>query len=295
MTFATNAEVSIYYETFGDASRPALLMVNGLGSQCINFDVEFCQMFVDRGFFVIRFDNRDVGLSTKFDAFTPHFMDVVTALKEGRTPIVAYKLSDMANDAVAVLDALGIERAHVMGTSLGGMIVQQLAIDHETRLLSMTSVMSTTGDTDVGHPSPEVAALFYGPRSLDRETVISNRVEHDRRCASPAVFDAERVARRTASAFDRSFSPLGVARQLCAVTASGSRTAALRNVRVPTLVLHGDHDRLIDISGGVRTARCIPGAKFVAIEGMGHDVPPAFWERLVDLISEHALEASRRN
>ena len=289
MTYATSANVSIYYETFGEATSPALLMVNGLGAQCINFDVELCQLFVDRGFFVIRFDNRDVGLSTQFDEFTPSFIDVVTALREGRVPSVPYRLSDMANDAVTVLDALHIERAHVMGTSLGGMIVQQMAIDHPNRLLSMTSIMSTTGDTDVGHPSPAVAVLFYGARSTERATVIANRVELDRLCGSPDAFDAARVARRSATAFDRSFSPLGVARQLCAVTASGSRSTALRNVTVPTLVLHGDHDGLINISGGIRTAECIPGARFVALEGMGHDFPPAYWEQLTTLISTHAF------
>src|SRR5271170_1388342 len=163
MAIAQNRLVEIYYETFGDARDPALLLINGLGSQCINFDVEFCEKFVARGFFVIRFDNRDVGLSTNFNQVLPDLFSVLEAVKDGVEPKVAYRLTDMANDALAVLDALGIERAHVAGWSIGGMIAQQLAIDHPDRLLTMTSNMSSTGDPDVGQASPEALSIILGP------------------------------------------------------------------------------------------------------------------------------------
>jgi pimeloyl-ACP methyl ester carboxylesterase len=291
MPFATNGSVEVFYETFGSPGDETLLLVNGLGSQCINYDVEFCQMFVDRGFFVIRYDNRDVGLSSKLDDLTPKLSDVVTALRNGRAPDVPYHLSDMATDAVAVLDALDVETAHVAGVSMGGMIVQQLAIDHPTRLRSMTSIMSTTGDRDVGQASPEAAALFYAPPGQDRATVIAQS-QALQRLTSPTLFDPDRVARRVGDAFDRCFCPLGVARQLAAVIASGSRTQSLRGVDVPTLVIHGDADGLIDISGGVRTAQCIPGARFLAVAGMGHELAPRDWATIVEAISDHARSAT---
>ncbi len=293
MPFASNGPVELYYETLGQPGDEPLLFVNGLGSQCINYDLEFCQRFVERGFFVIRFDNRDVGLSSKLDEFTPHLKDVAAALREGRAPDVPYRLSDMATDAVAVLDALDLEGAHVAGVSMGGMIVQQLAIDHASRLRSMTSIMSTTGDRDVGQASPEVAELFYAPPGQDRATVIA-RSQALQRLTSPTAFDPDRVAQRVGDAFDRCFCPRGVARQLAAVMASGSRTQSLRSVDVPTLVIHGDADALIDISGGVRTAQCIPGARFLAIAGMGHDLAPHDWATIVEAISDHARSATER-
>jgi pimeloyl-ACP methyl ester carboxylesterase len=292
LPFAHNGPVEIYYESFGDRADPVLLLVNGLGSQCISYDVQMCEMFVERHFFVVRFDNRDVGHSTKFDHFKPSIQAVITALKNGSEPDVAYHLADMADDALAVLDALGVERAHAVGMSMGGMIVQQLAIDHPERLASMTSIMSTTGDRDVGQSSPEVAALTFAPPGTDREGVIRSRQELERLFASPAFYDADRVARRAGDAFERSFNPHGVARQLAAIMASGSRTAALRDVSVPALVMHGDKDTLINISGGRRTAESIPGATFVSILGMGHDSPPALWAHWIELVSEHARSAS---
>ena len=292
MAIAHNGSVEIYYETFGDPANPALLLINGLGSQCINFDVAFCEMFVARSFFVIRFDNRDVGLSTKFNLVLPDLFAVLDAVKDGLEPKVAYRLSDMANDAIAVLDALGIERAHVAGWSIGGMIAQQLAIDHPNRLLSMTSNMSTTGDPDVGQPSPEALNIILGPSEIDRASIIQRRLDLERVIGSRAHFDAERVAQQTGDAYDRCFNLAGVARQLCAAAASGSRTVQLHGVKVPALVMHGDVDHLIDISGGVRTAESIPGAHFVVLEGMGHDLSLFYWDQLVDEISNHARAAT---
>jgi pimeloyl-ACP methyl ester carboxylesterase len=292
MPTATNGSVELYYETFGRSGNETLLLVNGLGSQCINFDVEFCQLFVDRGFFVIRFDNRDVGLSTKLDGVTPHLSDVASAMREGREPDVPYRLSDMAKDAIAVLDALNVTVAHVVGVSMGGMIVQQLAIDHPERLVSITSIMSTTGDADVGKASPEVAALFYAPPGHDRESVIARSQALDALYTSPSEYDPARTAQRVGAVFDRCFCPRGVARQLAAIMASGSRTAALRHVDLPALVLHGHADTLIDISGGVRTAEVIPRATFLSIEGMGHDLPARDWTLLAEVITTHGRAAN---
>jgi pimeloyl-ACP methyl ester carboxylesterase len=294
MPNAHNGSVDIYYETFGDPADPGLLMINGLGSQCISYSTEWCERFVARGFFAIRFDNRDVGLSAKFKHVTPDLGAVMEALRKGEEPDVAYRLGDMATDAVAVLDTLGIDRAHVMGVSMGGMIVQQLGIDHPERLASMTSVMSTTGDPDVGQATPEAFAILTGPPATSREAAIARHLEGNRIFGSPGHYDADRLAQTAGEAFDRGFHPAGVARQLTGVMASGSRSEGLRQVTVPALVMHGDADTLIDISGGRRTAECIPGARFEVMEGMGHDHPPAYWDRWIDLVADHAGVAATR-
>ena len=292
MGIASNGQVEIYFETFGDPADPTLVLVNGLGSQCINFDEEFCRRFSDRGFRIVRFDNRDVGLSTKFDRFPPNVFGVIEALADGRDPLVAYRLGDMAHDVLVVLDDLGVDRAHVAGWSLGGMIAQQLALQAPGRLLSLTSVMSTTGDTDVGQPAPEVSEIVLGPSDIDRDSIIAKRLELERIIASPGLFDDERVARQTGDAYDRCFNLAGAARQLCAVLASGSRSSALRSLKVPALVIHGDRDRFIDVSGGIRTAECLPDARLEIVQGMGHDLNPAYWDRMIELIEEHARAAS---
>jgi len=288
MPYAHHGSVDIFYETFGDPANPALLLINGLGSQCISYRGEWCERFVARGFFTIRFDNRDVGLSTKFKNVTPDMGAVMQALRDGKEPVVAYRLGDMATDAVAVLDDLGIDRAHVMGVSMGGMIVQQLAIDHPDRLSSMTSVMSTTGDPDVGQATPEAFAILTGPPATNRDSAIARHLEGNRTFGSPGHYDPDRLAEHAAEAFDRCFYPAGVARQITGVLASGSRSEGLRQVTVPALVMHGDADTLIDISGGRRTAECIPGARFEVLEGMGHDYPPAYWDRWIDLVADLA-------
>ncbi len=279
MAFAQNGKAEIFYETFGDASDPTLALVNGLGSQCINYRDEWCERFVAKGLHVVRIDNRDVGLST-------HFSDVPS-------DEVAYTLSDMAADVICVLDALGVDRGHVMGLSMGGMIVQTLAIEHSDRLHSVTSVMSTTGEPDVGRASDEAQARLFGPAATDRTSAIANHLEGLRIWGSPGKVDEEAQAKHAGEAFERAFDPPGVARQIVAVIASGSRADALRNVNVPTLVLHGSADTLIDPSGGRRTAELIPGARFVLIDGMGHDYPEAYWDEWVDLVAAHVAAATR--
>lgn len=281
MAYAHNGDCDIYYETFGDRARPALLLVNGLGSQCINYPVEWCEKFVARGLYTIRFDNRDVGLST-------HFTDAPPGADGA-----CYTLSDMARDAVAVLAAEGIDAAHIMGLSMGGMIVQTVAIEHPERVLSMTSVMSSTGEPEFGAPTGRALELLTAPPATDRASYIRASIDGLHEWGSPAFADEQRWAADAGLAFDRCFDPSGPTRQYMAVRASQPRADALRGVRVPTLVIHGDCDTLIGASGGHRTAELIPGARFELIEGMGHDYPPQLWDRWVDLVAGHALADGR--
>jgi pimeloyl-ACP methyl ester carboxylesterase len=269
MAFAKNGSCEIYYDTFGSPADPTLLLVNGLGSQCINYHDDWCAKFVAAGFFVVRFDNRDVGLSTSFED--------ATVGTQGE----AYLIGDMALDAIAVLDALGVAKAHVMGLSMGGMIVQTLAIEHPDRLFSATSVMSSTGEPEFGQSTPRALALLTAPAAVDRESYVHSWIEGLREWGSPEFADEARWRRDAERAFNRSFQPSGSKRQFLGIGASGPRADGLRNVRVPMLVMHGDKDTLIDQSGGRRTAELVPGAKFVLIEGLGHDYPPQLWDRWV--------------
>jgi pimeloyl-ACP methyl ester carboxylesterase len=275
MPHTQNGAVQLWYETFGDPGDPALLLINGLGSQSINFRVEWVERFVARGFFVIRFDNRDVGRSTWFD--------------DAGTDGPAYGVEDMADDAVAVLDAVGVEQANVLGVSMGGMIAQAVAIAHPERVRTLTSIMSSTGDPDVGQPSPESLHHILTPAPADREGYLAHQVTSIRTWGSPEAVDEDWIRRINGEAYDRAFHPDGQLRQMYAVRTAASRTEALRSLTVPTLVIHGDQDRLVDPSGGRRTAEAVPGARFELIEGMGHDYPPVFWDRIVDLVADHAL------
>ena len=261
MAVARNGDVEIYYETFGEAGAPALVLVNGLGSQCINMATEWCERYVAEGYRVIRLDNRDVGRSSKLEG-------------------VEYSLSDMADDVVAVLDAEGIDRAHVLGLSMGGMIVQRLAIDHPDRLLTITTVMSRTGEPGYGESTPEALAFLLAPPATSRQAYIDSHVAAIGVYGSkPEWIDEEETRARAAAAYDRCFCPSGIRRQMLAVQRDGSRDEELRRVDVPTLVLHGSRDALIQPDGGRHTAEVIPGARYVEIDGMGHDYPPAVWER----------------
>jgi pimeloyl-ACP methyl ester carboxylesterase len=277
MAVAHNGNCEIYYETFGDATDPTLLLVNGLSSQCINYPDDWCEMFAARGLHVLRYDNRDVGLSTKFD-------DAPLG-QRGE----AYTVFDMAADGMAVLDALEIGQAHVMGLSMGGMIVQMMAVDHPHRLLTMTSVMSRTGERGFGEPTAEAFELLTAPPPVDRDSYVAQHIAGLRVWGSPAFADEARWRADAEQAFDRCFHPSGPVRQYQAIIASRSRADALRGVTTPTLVIHGDCDTLIDISGGRHTAEIIPGARFAVIEGMGHDYPPQVWPRWVDLVANFAL------
>jgi pimeloyl-ACP methyl ester carboxylesterase len=256
----------------------------GLAAQFIHWPDAFCHALVAGGLQVIRFDNRDAGLSTHMtDAPPPNLPAVLT----GDLSSVSYTLSDMAADAVGLLDALGFAKAHIVGASMGGQIAQTMAIEHPDRVLSLTSMMSTTGNMSVGQPSPEVLReVFAGPPAVTRDEVVQQRVRAARAVGSPAYpGDEDEIAARAGLAFDRSHNPIGIARQAIATVASGDRTECLRHLKVPTLVIHGLADRMCDPSGGRATAEAIPGAELILIEGMGHDLAPGLRGQLAGHIT----------
>jgi pimeloyl-ACP methyl ester carboxylesterase len=294
MRAPSNADgIEIEYETFGDRDDPPLLLVMGLGAQMVSWDTELCEGLVDRGFYVIRYDNRDVGLSTKVPV--DDGLDVLGELMKaiaGGEPAAPYLIRDMAADAVSLLDHLGIDRVHIVGASMGGMIVQQVAIDHPERLLSLTSIMSTTGDPDVGEPHPDVLPVLLEAAPAEREANIAHNVEASRLISSPEHFDPERSAAKAALAFDRCYYPQGTANQLLAILASGSRTEGLRKLDVNTLVIHGDVDPLVTVSGGERTAEVIPGAELMILEGMGHDLSAFYWPQVIEAITALAARSA---
>jgi pimeloyl-ACP methyl ester carboxylesterase len=258
----------------------------GLGAQLTMWPDRFCELLAQRGFHVIRYDNRDVGLSTKFDdAPVP---DVLAAMS-GDSSSAAYTLNDMADDAAGLLDALGVRAAHVAGASMGGMIAQEIAIRHPERVLSLCSIMSTTGDRTVGQPAPEVMSALLRPPPATREEAAERRVEGHRAWGSRGFpVDEEELRRDARAAYDRCWSPMGTARQLVAILASGDRTEALGGVRVPTLVIHGTDDRLVGPDGGEATAKAVAGADLLLVEGMGHDLPEGAWPQLVEAIAGNA-------
>jgi pimeloyl-ACP methyl ester carboxylesterase len=282
--------IDLEWEEFGDADDPPLVLIMGLGAQMIAWDDEFCSMIAARGFRVVRFDNRDSGLSTKIDGGpAPDLLAAFT----GDTSSASYTLDDMADDAAGLLDALGIAEAHLVGASMGGMIAQTLAIRHPKKVQTLTSIMSTTGALDVGQPEPTAVALLLSPPPVTRDAFIEHTVATSRVLASPGFpFDEERIREVAARSYDRCFQPAGVGRQLLAIIASGDRTPALRSLRMPTLVIHGDADPLVTPSGGRATAEAVPGARLVVIPGMGHDLPRGVWATIVDAIVE--LEATTR-
>ncbi|MET7336814.1 alpha/beta hydrolase [Nonomuraea sp. NPDC005650] len=285
--------IEIAYERLGDPQAPPVLLVMGLAGQLINWPDGFCAELVDRGLHVIRFDNRDSGLSTHLhDAPEP---DLPAALA-GDVSSASYTLSDMAADAVGLLDALGLDSAHVVGASMGAMIAQTIAIEHPGRIRSLTSMMSTTGDPSVGQARPETMAAFAGPPPTTREEAVERSVTIFRLAGSPGfAFDEAALRERAGLSYDRDHDRTGVARQAVAVVASGDRTARLRTVEVPTLVIHGANDAMCDVSGGRATAAAIPGAELVVIDGMGHDLPRALWPDLATRITTlaHHADATR--
>jgi pimeloyl-ACP methyl ester carboxylesterase len=278
--------IELEYETLGDPADPALVLIMGLGAQLIDWPPEFCERLAARGFHVIRFDNRDAGLSAGLD---DRGVPDIAALLSGGPAEPPYLLADFAADTAGLLDALGVDRAHVVGVSLGGMIGQQLAIDHPARVRSLCSIMSTTGDRSVGHATPAAAAVLGRPPAAGRDEAVANQVAASRTIGSPAYPAAEEELRRRAAAkYDRAYRPLGTLRQYAAALASPDRTAALGAVTAPTVVIHGDADPLIDVSGGIATAAAIPGAELVIIPGMGHDLPRELFGRIIDAVQHNA-------
>jgi pimeloyl-ACP methyl ester carboxylesterase len=281
--------IEIAYETLGDPGDPPLLLVMGLGMQLIHWELELCQQLADGGRYVIRFDNRDAGLSTQVDAPVPPIVRAVAGFHID----APYLLTDMAADSFGLLDGLGIERAHVMGVSMGGMIAQAMAISRPERVLSLTSIMSTTGERRAGMPKLRVWSLLMRRAPHDREAFQDYFVRMFRIIGSPGFpEDESRVRELAAATFDRAHRPAGTARQLAAILASGDRTPALRRLQVPTTVIHGTDDPLIPFRGGVATARAIPGAELVAIPGMGHDLPREVWPRFHQALAKNSERAA---
>jgi len=262
----------------------------GLGAQMISWFEEFCMMFIDKDFYVIRFDNRDVGLSTKFEeAGEPNIMNEIMTFQRGQKITPPYTLEDMADDAVGLMDALNIEKAHICGASMGGMISQIIAYRHPSRVLSLTSIMSTTGNPDLPQPKPEAMQVILKPAPTEREACIEESVKRRHIIyGSGFPYYEDREREFAAASYDRSFYPQGMSRQLVAVLAAENRKPKLSSIKVPTLVIHGGDDPLVSVDGGKETAEVIPGAKLVIIDGMGHSLPPDTWPQIVDAIAKNA-------
>ncbi|MFD9073509.1 alpha/beta fold hydrolase [Streptomyces lasiicapitis] len=284
--------IEIAYERFGAPDAPPVLLIMGAGAQMINWPEGFCEALVGHGLHVIRFDTRDSGRSTHFpDAPVPDF----AAALAGDLSTASYTLSDMAADTVGLLDALGLTDVHLVGSSMGGMIAQLVAVEHPDRVRSLTSMMSTTGEPGVGEADFSGFADLGGPPD-EREAFVDWQTRALRLAASPGYeFDAATTAERAGRIFDRGYDALGIQRQGLAVVATGDRTARLRSLRVPTLVLHGDSDIVCDVGGGRATAAAVPGAELVILEGMGHHLPRELWPEIATRIATlvHRVEESR--
>jgi pimeloyl-ACP methyl ester carboxylesterase len=282
-------DVELAYETFGDPADPPLLMIMGLAAQMVHWPVELCELLVARGFHVIRFDNRDAGHSTHMSGGPrPNVMRAMV----GNTRSASYTLDDMAADSAGLLDHLGVEAAHVVGASMGGMIAQTLALRHPQRVLSLASIMSTTGERRVGRPRLRAFALLLRKAPRERGAYIQYVVRLFRTIGSPGFArDEERLRELAAETYDRGYDRAATARQLVAIQASGDRTRALAGLDVPTVVIHGSDDPLIRVRAGRATAQAIPDAKLVEIKGMGHDLPLELWPRFTDEIAQNAERA----
>lgn len=282
--------ITLCYETFGEQSAPPMLLVMGLGTQMIGWPDEFCGRLAERGFYVVRFDNRDAGRSTQISGRPPSLGQLIRR----RTNPVLYTLSDMAQDACGLLSALGLEPAHVVGASMGGMIAQTLAAEHPAVVRSLVSIMSNTGSRWSGNPSLALYRFWLTKPPNDRESYIERTVKVFTAIGSRGLPpDTELIREMAARSYDRGYDPAASGRQLGAIFASGNRTHQLRAIAAPTLVIHGSKDPMVSRSGGVATARAIPGARMITIKGMGHDLPSAAWPQLLDAIAEHAQAADR--
>jgi len=287
--------IELAYDSFGDARAQPLILIMGLGTQMIAWDEAFCEQLAGRGYRVIRFDNRDIGQSTRLDsAGLPDvgklLMQAMAGLPVDATK-VPYTLTDMADDTIGLLDALDIDTAHVVGASMGGAIAQEIALRHPKRARTMTAIMASSGAPGLPPPKPEALSFLLTPSPTDRAGYIERHRQLMRVLRGPGDFaDEERLdAARAERAFERGLNPAGYARQLAAIIASGSRKERLGDVRTPTLVIHGDNDPLVPIECGIDIARSVSGARMVTVAGMGHALPRVTWTPIVDAIAEHAV------
>lgn len=286
--------IQIEYETFGEPASPPLLLIIGLAGQLIFWDEELCEQLAQQGHYVIRFDNRDVGLSTKFEeAGVPDIVQTIETLMQGETVNPAYTMEDMANDAVGLLDALGIEKAHICGMSMGGMIAQTIAINHPQRILSLISIYSHTGNPELPQPKPEAMKFLLTPPPEDREANIEHTLKLFRTISGSGFpLDEDWIRKVAGQAYDRAFYPQGVDRQFVAILTQKNRKPELGSVSVPTLVIHGADDPLVPVEGGKDTAEAVPGSELIIIDGMGHDLPHGgAWPQIIDAIVDHTQKA----
>jgi pimeloyl-ACP methyl ester carboxylesterase len=287
--------IEIEYEVFGDPANPAVLLIMGLAAQLTRWPLPFVEDLVARGYFAIRYDNRDIGLSTKFDdAPVPELPALIGAMMTGQKPDVPYTLNDMAADAVGLLDALDIRRAHVMGASMGGMIAQLVAAEYPDRVLSLTSIMSSTGNPGLPPSKPEaMAVLTSRPTGNDRETMIAHGVRAEKIIGSPAYPVSEEAIRaRVECDFDRMHYPAGPGRQLAAVVANGDRRGAIATIKAPTMIIHGADDPLVPVEAGRDTAATIAGAQITEVPGMGHNLPEALIPTVLDAFEKVAKQTA---
>ena len=286
---AIGGGIEIAHESFGDPADPTLLLVMGLGMQMLGWDEEFCELLAGRGFRVVRFDNRDIGLSTKVGRSRPNVLASAVGLRSAD-----YRLADMATDAVGLLDHLEVDGAHIVGASMGGMIAQTIAARHPGRALSLCSIMSGPGGrSPATMPRMSVIGTLLAKPPSEREAYAEHVASLFGRIGSPGYeHDPERLRRRALLSYDRCFHPAGAARQLMAIMASGNRTDEIRAITCPTLVLHGKSDKLLPYAGGKAVAKAVPGARLELIDGMGHDLPIELWPRFADLIAENAGRAA---
>ncbi len=286
--------ITIEYESFGDPSNPTILLIMGLGMQLIAWPEQFCRELASRAYRVIRYDNRDTGFSTKFDGEKTPSVASLFFRSMLRLPIrVPYTLRDMANDAVGLLDAIGVKTAHIVGASMGGMIAQNVAASYPQRLSSLTSIMSTSGHRSLPGADPLVSRHLFRarPTSNDREAVIAHNMRTIELIGSPAYpVDEETRREMTSISFDRCFFPSGFARHVGAIIQDGDRRSRLGTIATPTLVIHGREDPLVPLAGGIDTANHIRGAQLEIIDGMGHNFPIELWPRIIDLIANHARQ-----
>jgi pimeloyl-ACP methyl ester carboxylesterase len=282
--------IELCYDTFGDRAAPPIVLIMGLAAQMIAWDEEFCGELASRGYWVIRFDSRDIGLSTKLAQHgVPDVMAMLGLLLQGKAVSAPYTLRDMAADTIGLMDALGIRRAHVVGASMGGAIAQEIAIRQPDRLRSLTSIMSSTGEPGLAQPTPEAMRILMTPMPTERDAFLARYLQTWAVLRGPGFpLDEARDAERGARIFERGLHPPGTARQLAAILASGSRKQALAAVRIPALIIHGDADPLVRLDGGEATARAIPGAKLLVIRGMGHALPIPMWPEVIAAIEGHA-------
>jgi pimeloyl-ACP methyl ester carboxylesterase len=283
--------ITLCHESFGSPEDPPLLLIMGLGTQMIAWPDAFCATLAERGFFVIRYDNRDCGRSSRIPGRPPS----IAELLRRRISNPPYTLSEMAADGAGLLEALGLSSAHVVGASLGGMIAQTMAVEYPERVRSLTSIMSTTGNRWKGQPGLSMYPYLLRKAPSDRDAFVQYMLAaFDAIGSRELPRDRERLRTTAERSYDRGIHPAGTARQLGAIIASGDRTAALRGITAPTLVIHGTSDRLVAPSGGRATAQAIPGARLLMIEKMGHDLPDGEWSRLIAAIADHAESAEGR-